>query len=377
MFIRADSRAAEFRRGTALYTPLARLAAGGMAEVWRGKAEFADGHVEPVAIKRVLPALAENTLYRRMLEDEARIGMLLRHHNIVRVFDAREVRGSFILIMELVDGPSLRDLLAGLQKRGVTPSARVCVHIAAEVARALVHAHEAIDEFGRELCIIHRDVSPHNVLVASDGSVKLMDFGLANSSANLAERDPGMIGGKFGYLSPELVLHKQASPSLDLFALGVVLWESLAGRRLFQGQDDGETVRNVARCEVPPVSSLHPALPPILDELLSGLLCKDPAARYASAGELLNDLEYVLTQLGPGDAFAETAELVQSVRTKTPGAARPSVTQTGSFSRAPGGHTRSAVTTSGTHMPSSAASFLSELDVLASAGPPPLPRAKR
>jgi serine/threonine protein kinase len=374
MSVPAQSRVAEFRRGHARYVPTGRLAAGGMAEVWRGKAEFKDGHIEPIAIKRVLPALATNTLYRRMLEDEARLGMLLRHPNIVRVYDAREVRGSYILIMELVDGPSLRELSQQLRELGMRPSVRSALHMASELARALVYTHEAIDEWGRDLCIVHRDVSPHNVLIGSDGRVKLMDFGLANSSSNLAERDVGMIGGKFGYLSPELVLAQQSSHLLDLFALGVVLWETLTGKRLFQGTDDGETVRNVARCEVPPASSLNPDVPVELDMLLGALLTRDPALRYQSARNLVADLLFVSSLLGPGDAQRETAALVHAVRAKKPAPARPLV-QTGSLSQS-----RGSVTTSGTQMPKVAAALMEELDLLAEpsrVAPPPLPPGGR
>ena len=375
MSVPAQSRVAEFRRGNARYVPTARLAAGGMAEVWRGKAEFKDGHIQPIAIKRVLPGLASNTLYRRMLEDEARVGMLLRHQNIVRVYDAREVRGSYILIMELVDGPSLRELTQQLRDNGMRPSVRAALHIATELGRALVYTHEAIDDMGRDLEIVHRDVSPHNVLVSSDGRVKLMDFGLANSSSNLAERDPGMIGGKFGYLSPELVLQQQSSHLLDLFALGVVLWETLTGRRLFQGSDDGETVRNVARCEVPPASSINPEVPAEVDMLLGALLTRDPAQRYQSARNLVADLIFVSSLLGPGDAARETAALVHTVRARKMPPARPAATQTGSMS-----NSRASVTTSGTQMPKVAAALMEELDLLVEPSQlviPPLPPGAR
>jgi len=337
------------------------LAAGGMAEVWRGQAHFADGHTQPIAIKRVLPVLATNSLYRRMLEDEARIGMMLRHPNIVRVYDAREVKGSFILIMELVDGPSLRDLLARLRDRELRLSVRCAVHIVRELARALEHTHEAMDEWGRDLCIVHRDVSPHNVLIGRDGSAKLMDFGLANASSNLAERDVGMIGGKFGYLSPELVLQQQSSHLLDLFALGVVLWECLSGVRLFQGKDDGETVRKVARCEVPPASTLNPDVPDELDQVLAAVLARDPAARYQSAGELGVDLDYVLELLGPGDARAETAGFVQAAMGKS---SQPSVLQSGTHSLSQTSVTHSPATHSGTRAPQISAAILEELALL-------------
>lgn len=359
---KANSRVAEFRRGTARYIPTARLAAGGMAEVWRGQAQFVDGQSQAIAIKRVLPALASNTLYRRMLEDEARLGMLLRHPNIVRVFDAREVRGAYIIIMELVEGPSLRDFVPRLQERGLTLPVRVSVHIARQLAKALCYTHEAIDEWGRDLSIIHRDVSPHNVLVSKDGIAKLMDFGLANSSSNLAERDVGMIGGKFGYLSPELVLQQQSSPLLDVFALGVVLWECITGRRLFQGKDDGETVRKVARCEVPPASSLNADVPDELDQVIAGMLAKDPAERYQSARDVLGDLEYIASMMG-GEPRHELAELVSAAMGRST-QARPSLPQNAFRPVTQTGMTRSPVTSTALRTSQVAAELIEELELI-------------
>jgi serine/threonine-protein kinase len=359
MSVHSQSRAAEFRRGKARYVPAARLASGGMAEVWRGQAYFPDGHVQPVAIKRVLPMLAENDMYRRMLEDEARIGMMLRHRNIVRVFDGRQARGSFVLIMELVEGPSLRDVLGRLQRRGMPVPVRAALHIARELAHALAYAHEAMDEFGRDLNIVHRDVSPHNVLIANDGSVKLMDFGLANSTANLAERDPGMIGGKFGYLSPELILEQRSTHLLDLFALGVVLWECLTGSRLFQGKDDDETIRRVSRCQVPPASSKNPEVPDELDQVLAALLARDPAARYQSARELISDLDFVLSLLGEECAARVTVELLHTVTAQ--GGRFP---HAGPITGTMAGLTRSPVSHSGTRGPAITLALLQELEAL-------------
>jgi len=342
-----------------------------MAEVWRGEAQFADGHVEQVAIKRVLPTLASNILYRRMLEDEARIGMLLRHPNIVRVFDAREVRGTFILIMELVDGASGREVMGRLQQRGAHMPLPAAIYIARELARALEHAHEAIDDMGRALEIIHRDVSPHNLLLGGDGRVKLMDFGLANATANLAERDPGMIGGKFGYISPELVLHRRSTHLLDLFALGVILWESVTGRRLFQGADDGETVRKVARCQVPSARELNPQVSEDLQTVLQNLLAADPAARYQSAREAGVDLDYLMAQYAPGQGQSEVSVMVRLYQNARATHRRESVT--GSRSRAipTPGLPRQTLTSSasGVVQPKLSDTFVNELETLAAQAP--------
>jgi serine/threonine-protein kinase len=360
-----------------------------MAEVWRGEARLADGYVERVAIKRVLPALASNPLYRRMLEDEARLGMMLKHPNIVRVYDAREVRGTFILVMELVDGVSLREVMGYLQERGSALSVCASLFIARELARALEHAHESIDEWGRPLEIIHRDVSPHNVLLGVSGDVKLMDFGLANATANLAERDPGMIGGKFGYLAPELVVRKESSHLLDIFALGIILWESLTGRRLFQRKDDGETVRAVARCDVPRASELNAQVDEDMQTVLDGLLCADPAKRYQSASEVGVDLDYLLSRFETGAGSEEVAMVVRLFQGTRASQQRHLVVESGVL--APGGVARRTGAgpvprESGVRgaivSPKLSESFAKDLETMAEApkslkGPPALPPVAR
>ena len=305
-----QSRMAEFRQGFARYAPLSRVAAGGMGEVWRGEARFPDGHVQEVAIKRVLPHLSRDPLYRGMLEDEARLGMLLRHPNIVRVYDARQ-QGSFILVMEYVEGRALRQILERLSGSHSHVPIAVALHIAHSVAAALTHAHEAVDDMGRELSVIHGDVSPHNVLLSVDGQVKLMDFGLARATANLADRPPDRISGKYGYLAPETVLHREATQSVDLFALGVVLWECLTGKRLFPARSMHDARRLLRDLDIPNVRQLNPAVTPAIDALLARLLTKSPAERFASARELSRALEVILQLLPPNLCREATARLVQ------------------------------------------------------------------
>lgn len=303
------SRLAEFRRGLARYTPISRLAAGGMGEVWRGEASFPDGHIEEVAIKRVVPHLANNALYRSMLEDEARLGMLLRHPNIVRVYDARD-QGSFILVMEYVEGRSLSQLLhKHLAHQAPLPVA-VSLHVAREVARALEHAHGAIDELGRELNIIHGDVSPHNVLTSVHGEVKLMDFGLARASANLTVRDPNKLSGKWGYLAPELVLRREVSQLNDVFALGIVLWECLTGLRLFTARSYRESREMLKRCEVTSPAQFNAAVTPEIARLVAMALAADPAHRFRSARAFGAALDSIIETLEPGICPAQSAELV-------------------------------------------------------------------
>ncbi len=276
-----------------------------MAEVFRAEAIFEAGDTHSVAIKRVLPALAHETMYRSMFEDEARLGMLLRHPNIVRVYDAREVAGTFIMIMELVDGTSLKDMLDAAHAREACMPVPTALHVIRDIAKGLDYAHVAADAEGTHLGIIHRDVSPHNVLLGKDGGVKLADFGLANAKVHQTLRSSELVGGKLGYLAPEVILQRPTDQRIDLFAAGIVLWEMLAGRRLFQGKDDAETVRNVVRKAIEPVSSFNRAVPPRVEAIVRRALDRNPDKRYRSARMLLEDVEEALGEIdrdvGPKD----------------------------------------------------------------------------
>lgn len=281
-----------------------------MAEVWRADAVFEDGERYPVAIKRVLPSLSTQELYRSMFEDEARLGMALRHPNIVRVYDAREVGGTYLMIMELVDGTSLKDLLARAHARGAPMPVATALYIARELAKALAYAHEAVGADGKPLGIIHRDVSPHNLLLGRAGEVKLADFGLADASVHKTQLGEGMLGGKLGYLAPEIVRAQPATQRVDLFALGIVLWEMLCGRRLFAGATDGDTIRLVGRCVVPPARAFNRGVTEPVEALLRELLAADPERRIPTAARAVVRLEELLAAIDPGVGPRDVALLV-------------------------------------------------------------------
>jgi eukaryotic-like serine/threonine-protein kinase len=303
------SRLADYRRGLARYAPSTRIASGGMGEVWRGEAIFSDGYTEPVAIKRVLPWLANTPLYREMLEDEARLGMMLQHPNIVRVYDAR-MQGSFILVMELVDGKPLHHVLGRLRRAGLRVPLEAALHIVHKLAAALSYAHQAVDDSGRALAIVHGDVSPHNVLVSVTGEVKLMDFGLSRATANLAARDPNRVCGKPGYAAPELVTRKECSQAGDLFALGVILWECLSGRRLFYGASPRETLQMVRACDVPPIRVFRPDAPIELEALLHALLCLEPQSR-PNAQRVIRELSRIQARFDAGLGALATSSVMR------------------------------------------------------------------
>ncbi len=298
------------RRAPTRYEPRARLAAGGMAEVWRADAVFEDGERHPVAIKRVLPKLAAQEIYHSMFEDEARLGMALRHPNIVRVYDARDVGGTFIMIMELVDGASLKQLLDRAQARRAPMPVATALYIARELAKALDYAHTATDREGKALGIIHRDVSPHNLLLSRAGDVKLADFGLADANVHETQLGDGMLGGKLGYLAPEIIRQEPTTHQIDLFAVGIVLWEMLSGRRLFVGETDADTVRAVARCEVSPARAHNRGVTEPVEAFLREILASDPDDRILTAASAVAHLDALLAEVDPDVGPRDVALLV-------------------------------------------------------------------
>ena len=294
----------QLRRAPTQYRPLSRIAVGGMAEVWRAEAVFEDGSSHQVAIKRVLPQKGD-AQYKAMFEDEARLGMLLRHRNIARVYDARNIGSTYIMVMELVDGDSLKGLLERAHERRARMPLAAALHICRELAQALGYVHRAVDLRGAPLGIIHRDVSPHNILLGRNGDVKLTDFGLADAEVHAHQRNENQVGGKLGYLAPEIIRRGEVDHRIDVFAAGIVLWEMLAGRRLFRGQTDQRTVELVGRCVVPSLRKLNPAVPSGVAGVVDRALASSPEARYASADELEADLEaqieHVDRDVGPRD----------------------------------------------------------------------------
>jgi serine/threonine protein kinase len=214
------------------------------------------------------------------------------------------------MIMELVEGTSLKSILERAHARGAFTPVATALHVARALAAALAYAHVAVDERGRRLGIIHRDVSPHNLLLGKSGAVKLADFGLADASVHETQLGQGMLGGKLGYLAPEILEQRPASPSIDIFAVGIVLWEMLCGRRLFSGADDAATVRKVAACQVPPAFSINKRVPRSVDALLARALARDPARRTPSAEALLDDLERAIQEVDPRVSQRDVALVV-------------------------------------------------------------------
>ncbi|MCC7536065.1 MAG: serine/threonine protein kinase [Deltaproteobacteria bacterium] len=299
-------------RAPASYRVISRIAAGGMAEVWRAEALYEGDKKIPVAIKRVLPELAGDARHQEMFRHESRLGKLLRHPNIVRVYDARKIAGTFIMVMELVDGCALKSLLDRALTRNAPMPVPPALHIAIELLRGLDYAHSAVDAAGQALSIVHCDVSPHNVLLSKNGHVKLADFGLALTALDGARSASEMVGGKLAYLAPEIIDQQAPDGRVDLFGVGVILWEMLCGQRLFQGSDEGDTVRRVHKCEVEPPSRYNKRASPELDAVVLRSLRRDRDTRFATAGAFADALE-ALAREGPYRADESDVALVVGV----------------------------------------------------------------
>lgn len=268
------------------YRVVDRLEAGGMAEVFRGEALSVQGFKKQVAIKRVLPHLAQNKSFISMFLDEARLGARLNHANIVTVFDIGAADNTYFIVMEYVDGCNLKAIIEHFRQMGRRIPVKEAVYICMETCRGLSYAHEITDEENNPLHIVHRDISPPNILLSKRGEVKVTDFGLAKATTQLEKTDPGVVKGKFSYLAPEAANGEAVDARADIFALGIVLWEMIAGRRLFLGETDYQTVKLVQQANVPSLMRLNPEVDADLEAIVMKALARDPQDRYQTAREL-------------------------------------------------------------------------------------------
>ncbi len=293
------------------YQIVERIAAGGMAEVYRGESSGVEGFRKRVAIKRVLPQLSANREFIDMFLDEARLGAYLSHSRCVQVFDIGQAGGAHFIVMEYVDGADLQGVLEFLTARQQRMSMEVACKIVMGVCEGLSYAHQATDHQGNPLAIVHRDISPHNVLLTKYGEVKLVDFGLAKASSHLVEDDHDIVKGKFGYLAPEVTLGQGSDHRVDIFAAGILLWEMLAGRRLFKGESDVDTFKLVRATHVPDVRELRDDVPEALVATLSRALARDPKDRYLTADDFAKDLSLVLMHADRPVSYVDVGKLVR------------------------------------------------------------------
>ncbi len=298
------------------YELLERAGEGGMAVVWKGLMHGAAGFTRPVAMKQIKPELRHDDRQVAMFVEEARLGSCLLHPNIAQVLDfVDDEQGAFWLVTEWVEGLDLGSLLRYYRSRQERIPWPLATQVGIGALRGLAAAHERHSADGTPIPVVHRDVSPQNLLLGIGGAVKLSDFGLARARDRTHVLTiPGFIKGKLGYLAPELVSGQQATPQSDIFAMGSVLWEALVGHALFTGKNDREVLRTIHRGQVPPVNQERPGLPKLLVFAVGRALGRTPAERYPTAAAMAQDLEGALAgalmssleiQLRLGRAVAE------------------------------------------------------------------------
>jgi serine/threonine-protein kinase len=273
------------------YTLHGEIASGGMATVHFGRLAGEGGFSRIVAIKCMHRHLADDPEFRAMFLDEARLAARIRHPNVVSTIDVGSSEDGMFLVMEYVTGESLAALLRAATKRGEPIPVSISIRIVIDALYGLHAAHIATDDAGAPLHIVHRDVSPQNILVATDGHARVLDFGIAKAAGRSHTTRDGQLKGKFRYMAPEQVRDSPVSPRTDVYAASVVLWELLAGQQLFRGSNDAAVVARVLEGVVPPPSKLVPALPPELDAVVLRGLEREPDRRFESAEAMAEALE--------------------------------------------------------------------------------------
>jgi len=286
------------------YELLSPLGEGGMASVWRGVTHGAAGFTRTVAIKRVLPALAHDAHFAALFVEEARVVSDLQHPNIVQVHDFdQDEKGNYFIVMEWVEGLDLNRWIRSYLEVGARPPWAYVSAIAIEVLRALAAAHDRTTDEGLPVPVIHRDVTPSNILLGKNGIVKLADFGMARAMDRASMTKPGTVKGKLSYMAPEILYGQRATERSDIYGLGIVMWEAIAGKRLFSGGTDIDVVMRVRKGDVPPLADERTDAPPALAEIVHCALARDPEDRFETARGMLRALAGVLrTHPEPTDA---------------------------------------------------------------------------
>jgi serine/threonine protein kinase len=269
-----------------------KIADGGMAEIFLGTQHGVEGFERPVVLKRILAPLVADPQFRNMLIDEAHVAMGLNHSNIVQVLDLGHVHDRYFLVLELVDGWDLSQILARASSAAFPVPPEIVLYIAAEICRALAYAHSRTRD-GQPLALVHRDVSPQNVLISEQGEVKLTDFGIAKAMGRREHTSQGVIKGKLAFMSPEQASGKVLDNRSDLFALGTMLYQFFVGKKPFDAPTDLESIMRVRECRFTPPEEVKPGLHPELVQIIRRAMQAKPSDRYQSADEMLLAIENV------------------------------------------------------------------------------------
>jgi serine/threonine-protein kinase len=291
------------------YAVHGKLAAGGMATVHFGRLLGPAGFTRTVAIKRLHPQFAKDPEFVAMFLDEARLAARIQHPNVVATVDVVAMKEELFLVMDYIRGESFSRLLRTSRKKGIEVPLPILTSIVAGMLHGLHAAHEAKDEHGRPLAVVHRDVSPQNVLVGIDGVPRVLDFGVAKAAARVQVTRDGQMKGKLAYMAPEQLQSRPVDRRTDVFAAGIVLWEALTGRRLFDAEEATEVLRMIVSEDIPPPSAVIPSIPRNLDDVVMKALARDPDERYQTARQFAIALEDVVHLASP----REIGEWVEKV----------------------------------------------------------------
>ena len=293
-----------------------------MAEVFKARMKGEQGFEKIVAIKRIVPHMATNAEFVTMFVDEAKLAAQLNHNNITHIYDLGKVDAWHYIAMEYVEGKDLRTLLKLGKERGFPLPAELALFIAAKIANALDYAHRRPAPDGSELNLVHRDVSPQNILISDEGDIKLCDFGIAKAASKVSTTMSGALKGKLQYMSPEQAWGKRLDRRSDIFSLGSVLYEMLTGAPLFEGDTDMSVLESVREGEVAPPTSRGVEVPKRVDQIVLKALAKNPQERYQNASEFEKDLHAVLYTYQPSPGPADLAIYMHRLLEAHPGVRR-------------------------------------------------------
>jgi len=301
-----------------------KIATGGMAEVYKARMSGVDGFQKIVAIKKILPHMAASDDFMTMFSDEAKLAAQLNHPNIIHIYDLGKVDKSYYIAMEYVEGRDLRSILNSGAQHGLPLPPELALFVASKLANALDYAHRRKDFNGQDLSLVHRDVSPQNVLISYEGDIKLCDFGIAKATSKSSQTQAGALKGKLQYMSPEQASGKPLDRRSDLFSLGSVLYEMLTGEKLFAGESDMTILDQVRNVKAQAPSSKNPDVPKRVDAIVLKALAKNPEDRYQNASDLQRDLESVLYTFSPAPGSADLAIFMHHLQAEEKGAAAES-----------------------------------------------------
>jgi len=306
--------------GFGRYQLLEKIAAGGMAEVFKARMRGEEGFEKIVAIKRILPHMADNDDFITMFVDEAKLAAQLTHNNIIHIYDLGKVEQYHYIAMEYVEGKDLRSILKLGGEREFPLPPELALFVASKIANALDYAHRRLGIDGKELNLVHRDVSPQNILISFEGDIKLCDFGIAKAATKVSQTQTGALKGKLQYMSPEQAWGKKIDRRTDIFSLGIVLFEMLTGERLFTGDTDLTILEQVRDARVVAPSTRNPDVPKKVDQIVLKALAKNPQDRYQNASELEKDINQVLYSYQPTPGPADLAIYMHRLLDASPAA---------------------------------------------------------